>query len=179
MNQLDFRLVTMDDLYDLQALSIQTFRDTYESLNDPLHFRAFLHRAFSIPQLEKELKHANSAFYFAMLEEKVVGFLKLNFNKGVQELNPATSVELERIYLVKNQQGKGLGNQLIQKAVQIATQVPYEQIWLGVWKENPRAIHFYQKSGFQIFGEHLFYVGNDAQEDFLMFKKLQLKAQYP
>jgi ribosomal protein S18 acetylase RimI-like enzyme len=172
MDQLHFRLVTADDLYELQTLSIQTFRDTYESLNDPIHFRAYLHRAFSIPQIEKEWNQANSVFYFATLEEKVVGFIKLNFHKGIKELPAASSVELERIYLTKEQQGKGLGMELIQKAIQIATQAPYEQIWLGVWKKNPRAIHFYKKSGFQVFGEHLFHVGNDAQEDFLMHRSL-------
>lgn len=172
MDQLNFRLVTTDDLYELQALSIQTFRATYEHLNDPIHFRAYLHRAFSIPQLEKELNTPNSVFYFALLEEKIVGFIKLNFSKGIKDLNPATSVELERIYLIKDQQGKDLGKQLIQKAIQFATQRPYEQIWLGVWKQNPRAVHFYKKNGFQIFGEHLFYIGEDEQEDFLMHKQL-------
>lgn len=172
MKPLKFRVVTQDDVYDLQALSIQTFRDTYEHQNDPIHFRTFLHRAFSIPQLEKELNTVNSVFYFAMLEEKVVGFIKLNFNKGIDDLEPTTSVELERIYLTKDQQGKGLGAQLIQKAIQLATKTPFQKIWLGVWKENPRAIHFYKKSGFQIFGEHFFHVGDDAQEDYLLCRQL-------
>lgn len=176
MNQLNFRPVTLDDVYDLQTLSIQTFRDTYEHQNDPIHFRAYLHRAFSIPQLEKELNTANSAFYFAMLEEKVVGFIKLNFSKGIQELEAATSVELERIYLIKEQQGKRLGAQLIQKAVDLAARAPFEKIWLGVWKKNSRAIHFYKKSGFEIFGAHFFHVGDDAQEDFLLCKDLDIST---
>ena len=172
MNPLCFRLVTADDLYTLQTLSIQTFRDTYEALNDPIHFRAYLYRAFSIPQLQQELNAPDSDFYFATLEDEIVGFIKLNFKKGVKNLPDSTSVELERIYLVKEQQGQGLGEYLIQKAVQIAQEAEYEQIWLGVWKKNPRAMHFYKQNGFQVFGEHLFYVGNDAQEDFLMHKDL-------
>ncbi|MEM6377200.1 MAG: GNAT family N-acetyltransferase [Bacteroidota bacterium] len=173
MIPLNFRLVTEEDLYTLQTLSIQTFRDTYEALNDPIHFRAYLHRAFSIPQLQKELNAPNSTFYFATLDDAVAGFIKLNFKKGVKELSDATSVELERIYLTKEQQGKGLGAQLIQKAVQVSQEAGFEQIWLGVWKKNPRAIHFYKKNGFQVFDEHLFYVGDDAQEDFLMAKDLR------
>lgn len=172
MNQLSFRLVNQEELPELQTISIQTFRDTYEAQNDPIHFRAYLHRSFSIPQLEKELNDPNSAFYFASLDGAVVGFIKLNFQKGIEGLEAATSVELERIYLSKDQQGKGLGAQLIQKAVEVAQQKSFDKIWLGVWKENPRAIHFYKKCGFQIFGEHFFYVGGDAQEDFLMCRNL-------
>jgi ribosomal protein S18 acetylase RimI-like enzyme len=45
-------------------------------------------------------------------------------------------------------------------------------MWLGVWEENPRAIRFYQKLGFVEFGEHIFQLGDDAQRDVLMKKKL-------
>jgi ribosomal protein S18 acetylase RimI-like enzyme len=45
-------------------------------------------------------------------------------------------------------------------------------VWLGVWKENHRAIKFYERWGFEIFAEQEFILGNDHQIDWLMKKTL-------
>ena len=41
-------------------------------------------------------------------------------------------------------------------------------IWLGVWQENPKAIQFYTKNGFEVFDQHVFKLGDEEQTDFLM-----------
>ena len=45
-------------------------------------------------------------------------------------------------------------------------------LWLGVWKQNKKAIAFYTKCGFEIFGEQIFTLGSDPQQDWLMKKEL-------
>nr|WP_228115767.1 hypothetical protein [Sphingobacterium faecium] len=45
-------------------------------------------------------------------------------------------------------------------------------VWLGVWEENPRAINFYKKNGFEEFDKHVFILGDDEQTDILMKKIL-------
>jgi ribosomal protein S18 acetylase RimI-like enzyme len=44
--------------------------------------------------------------------------------------------------------------------------------WLGVWEKNPRAISFYEKSGFAVVGDHVFVLGSDAQRDLVLAKRL-------
>ena len=41
-------------------------------------------------------------------------------------------------------------------------------IWLDVWEENPRAIAFYRKWGFEKAGEQGFQLGDDLQTDWIM-----------
>jgi hypothetical protein len=41
-------------------------------------------------------------------------------------------------------------------------------VWLGVWKENKKALTFYQSFGFDIFGTTDFLLGMDMQQDWLM-----------
>ena len=41
-------------------------------------------------------------------------------------------------------------------------------VWLGVWEKNPRAIDFDEKWGFHKVGTHLFSVGDDPQNDYVM-----------
>ena len=60
----------------------------------------------------------------------------------------------------------------MKKCLDLASELKKELVWLGVWEHNPRAIDFYKKFGFEKFGTHIFYLGDDAQEDWLMLKRL-------
>ena len=70
--------------------------------------------------------------------------------------------------MLKECQGKRLGQQLLQKAIQLASKANKQYIWLGVWEHNTDAIRFYQKHGFSKFGTHPYYVGKDKQTDWLL-----------
>jgi ribosomal protein S18 acetylase RimI-like enzyme len=43
-----------------------------------------------------------------------------------------------------------------------------DKVWLGVWENNPRALAFYQKFGFNKVGHHVFQLGNDPQHDWIL-----------
>jgi ribosomal protein S18 acetylase RimI-like enzyme len=124
-------------------------------------------------QLSKEIEQEHSAFYFAKLENTVIGYLKINYSGAQTELNDQKSLELERIYIGKEYYGKGVGQLLLNFALQIAKQQQMDYVWLGVWEENHRAIQFYLKNGFITFDKHVFMLGDEAQTDFMM--KLELK----
>ena len=64
---------------------------------------------------------------------------------------------------------------LLKKAIELAQEARVDFVWLGVWKANERAIRFYQKHGFDIFGTHTFVLGTVEQEDWLMRRMLQNK----
>jgi len=53
----------------------------------------------------------------------------------------------------------------------IGKQLKVEMLWLGVWERNPNAIAFYEREGFEVFGEHSYLLGTDLQRD-LMLRKL-------
>ena len=56
----------------------------------------------------------------------------------------------------------------MQAALQEARGGGYDVIWLGVWQENPRAVAFYERWGFQKVGTHVFRLGDDPQTDWIM-----------
>jgi ribosomal protein S18 acetylase RimI-like enzyme len=74
--------------------------------------------------------------------------------------------------VLSNYQGKGLGRIMIGEVIELAKERKKEFIWLGVWEENKKAIEFYKSMGFEKFGEHPYYIGQDKQNDWLM--KLEL-----
>ncbi|HHW00964.1 MAG TPA: GNAT family N-acetyltransferase [Clostridiaceae bacterium] len=172
--KLVFRECVMDDLFTLRELSCKTFGDTFGHMNTPSNMKAYLERAYNIDKLCGELSNSNSAFYFLYADEKLAGYLKLNEYKAQTDIFDPQSLEIERIYLLKKFQGKGLGSFLIKKAIDIANMRKKSYVWLGVWERNHKAISFYKKHGFYVIGTHPFIMGEEEQTDFIMRKDLML-----
>lgn len=173
MENIEIKRLTLNELDQLQEISKQTFAETFSSGNSEENMSAYLDKEFSIEKLKTELTDKNSEFYFALLNNKLVGYLKVNFGQSQTEIQNENSLEIERIYVLKEFHGKKVGQILYEKATEISKQRNVDFVWLGVWEENPRAIRFYEKNGFVKFDKHIFKLGNDEQTDIMM--KLQLK----
>src|SRR5690349_16013154 len=170
---IEIKKVTLNDIKQLQEVGRQTFLETFSAGNTEENIKKYLDEGFSTKKLIAELTNPNSEFYSAMLDNQIIGYLKLNFGQSQTELKDDKALEIERIYVLKEFHGKKVGQLLYEKAMQIARQINADYVWLGVWEENPRAIHFYKKNGFLEFDKHIFKLGNDEQTDIMM--KLQLK----
>lgn len=168
MSSIQIQKVTLNDIDQLQKIGKQTFYETFSRGNSKENMTKYLDEGFFIKKLTTELNNNNSEFYFATLENHVIGYLKLNFGKAQTELQDGNALEIERIYILNNFHGKDVGQKLHDKAVQIARKKNVNYIWLGVWEENPRAINFYKKNGFVEFDKHVFKLGNDEQTDIMM-----------
>jgi ribosomal protein S18 acetylase RimI-like enzyme len=173
MAEICIKLVTLNDIDQLQKIGRQTFYETFSAGNTEENITQYLEEGFSVTKLTSELSNNNAQFYFATLEDNIIGYLKLNFGQAQTELQDDKGLEIERIYVLKEFHGKGVGQLLYDKAIQIARQKSADYVWLGVWEENPRAINFYKKNGFVEFDKHVFKLGNDNQTDIMM--KLILK----
>lgn len=164
--------IDLENISDLQKIGKQTFFETFADSNSEEDMQKYLEESFALEKLENELKNPNSEFYFAKDNEKVVGYLKVNFGDSQTELKDNLALEIERIYVLKDYHGKKVGQKLYEKAIEIAKEKAMEYVWLGVWEENHRAIKFYQKNGFEAFDKHIFVLGNDEQTDIMMKLKL-------
>lgn len=167
---MDIRKATLHDLEPLRSFAERTFRVAYEHDNDPLDFEDYCQKAFSPQQFHRELTSAESEFWLGFESGLLAGYIKLNFNHHLPEVAPEKTVQVERIYVAPELQGKGLGEQLLDFTLQRARELRQEWVWLSVWKKNPRAIRFYERCGYVICGVEIFTVGSDPQEDWVMKK---------
>lgn len=171
MNVVLIKKLKPSDLESLRQISIQTFVDTFADQNTPENMDIYLNRSLSAEQLSSELRNPESEFYFAVLNNAIIGYLKINY--GAAQSEPLENgLEIERIYVLKAYHGKKVAQQLYNKATSIALERKAIFIWLGVWEHNARAIAFYTKLGFEAFGEHPFVLGEDKQTDILMKRYL-------
>lgn len=168
MDKVDIVRVTPNNIDQLQNIGRQTFFETFSASNTEGDMRKYLDLSFSLQKLTDELNDENSEFYFAELGKKIIGYLKINFGHAQTELKDDKALEIERIYVLQDFHGKGVGQLLYEKAIQIAKQKNSHHIWLGVWEENTRAIQFYKKNGFIEFDKHVFKLGDDEQTDIMM-----------
>ncbi len=174
MDNFKIKKVTLKNIGRLRQISIQTFSETFAHLNAEENMTKYLNEELSIEKLTNEINNKNSKFYFAILNHETVGYLKLNLNSAQTESYDNKALEIERIYVLKQYQGKHIGQQLFEKAVKVAKLIKAPYIWLGVWEENHSAIAFYKKNGFIRFNKHIFKLGNELQTDIMM--KLQLNS---
>ena len=175
MMELNITIVQINDsnIAALQQIGRQTFSETFAESNSAENMAKYQEEAYSYEKLNAELNDPNSIFYFAKMDQNVIGYLKLNFGASQTELKDKNALEIERIYVLKEFHGKKVGQLLFDKAIEIAKEYHVAYVWLGVWEENKRALQFYTKNGFVEFDQHIFVLGDEAQTDIMM--KLELK----
>lgn len=168
MDTIQITRAWIKDIEKLQTIGRQTFYETFAEGNTEENMKKYLEEGFSDQKLNNELNDMNSQFYLATIGTQLIGYLKINFGQAQTELKDRTSLEIERIYVLKEFHGQKVGQLLYNKAIEIAKQAKSNYVWLGVWEKNLRAISFYQKNGFVEFDRHIFKLGDDEQTDLMM-----------
>ncbi|NER17083.1 GNAT family N-acetyltransferase [Spongiivirga citrea] len=166
--QLQFKKCDLGDLHKLRELSEETFIDAFEKHNNPEDFKAYVDTAFSLNAIKSQLINPSTAFYFVIKDEEIIGYFKVNEQDAQSDLHLENTLELERVYVVKQAQGNGYGTIILNEIIDKAKSQKMKAIWLGVWEHNTDAIRFYERYGFKKFGSHPYWLGNDKQTDFVM-----------
>lgn len=159
----------------LSEMAKITFYDTFTGTCTEEDMQQFLDDYFSLEQTQKELSDPNDLFYFAEVDGKPVGYIRIMEDyRSLELMEKWKSLELKRIYVLKEFQGKGIAQVLMNFVLGYARQNQYEVVWLGVWEHNKRAQKFYSRYGFEFSGHtHPFPIGNTPQTDQWLWKFLQ------
>ena len=165
---LSYKNCTLENIEILVEISRITFVSAFKKQNNPEDFKAYMLTAFSNENLKNEILNPNSMFYLVYDENNLVGYFKLNVQDAQTESLGNKSVEVERIYVLEEFQGRQIGKQMLFKIIEMAEEEQMDFLWLGVWEMNTSAIRFYERYGFVKFGAHSFFIGKDKQTDWLM-----------
>lgn len=169
---MNIRLAKPEDLPALRRVAIETQVDTFGAFTSKENMDTFLQQAYDPNTLAKELIESGSVNYVLFDETELTGFMRLRISKEVEHLLGANTIELQRIYVQGMHHGKGMGAALMKLALDYALGKRYDWMWLGVWEKNFKAQEFYTRFGFVRFSEHIFQMGEDAQTDWLMRRRI-------
>ena len=162
------------DIPALSNLCADTFRETFSHDNTEEELQAFFDEAYNYDVLKHELDHDESETYLAYVDDALAGYLKVNWGGAQTDRKLDNAFEVQRIYVLKEYHGQGVGKALFEKALRIAESGDFDWAWLGVWEKNHKAQHFYKHYGFEKFGEHQFVVTPEKVDiDWLLKKSLR------
>ena len=165
-------IATPKDAALLTALSIDTFCETFAPYNKKEDMDKYISEEMNLTRITEELNDDNNIFFLASDNGIPIGYAKVRGTKIPEALKNNSPLEIERIYVLQKNQDMKTGSALMQHCIDYALSKQYNVIWLGVWEHNLKAIDFYKRWGFALFGSHLFRLGDDDQTDVLMKKKL-------
>ena len=166
------RFARTEDAEQIADVSRRTFYETFGPSNSNANMETFMNEVFTKEALMKEVDAPNNIFFMAVDGDEILGYVRMRESNTPPGLTEKNALEIARIYAVSGSIGKGIGRMLMQKCIDIAVERKKEAVWLGVWEHNERAIDFYTQWGFEKFGTHIFLLGNDPQQDWLMKKVL-------
>jgi diamine N-acetyltransferase len=163
----------LQNAQELTNLARKTQLETFEAKNPPGLSLAYINESLTQPIIENELRDQNSAYFLTYKNGKLIGYLKLRMdNHAENKLAGENSMELQRIYLLADETGKGFGRQQLTFAEDFAIKRGYSILWLGVWEHNQSAFEFYKHCGYSQFGIHEFMYAGEIQFDWMMRKTL-------
>lgn len=164
------RAASVDDAVLLSYLSTVTFYETYEQSTPSRILSDYVELYFSERIILKEIVSQSSRYFIAFEKDEPAGYVKIGSSVQPVKIENHLNFEVERIYILQQFQGKGIGKKLLDLCEQTAADEKIPLIWLSVWIENKRAVEFYKRCGFEIFDTVDFYLMDQVYDDYLMKK---------
>jgi len=144
------------------------FFETYADAMPSKDLESYVAEDFSRGRQLAALEDADVTTLLAERSGELVGYAQIRRKPIPVETETSAAVELWRIYVDKSCHGLGIGRLLLAKAMEVSRKMSSDQIWLGVWEKNLRAISFYQRHDFKIVGSQEFRIGAEVHRDIIM-----------
>ena len=172
MLEVAIRRAVPPDAAELAALGARTFSDAFGADNTAEDLEAHLSTSYGIRQQTEELANPEVVTLVAEHGGELVAFAQVRRGPAPSCVAGESPVELWRFYVDRSWHGRGIAQRLMAASLDGARELGGRTIWLSVWERNPRAIAFYEKTGFRNVGTKDFWVGSDRQTDFVLVADL-------
>lgn len=167
------RQASIEDAEALSKLCSETFLETYVPSRPQLksEFLTYTEKNYSKEAILTKFLDLNLIYLIAEIDNTAVGYCRI-YRKTSPEGDNEKSIKLSEIYVKKEMIGKGVGKKLMEEFLNIAKEQGAQVAWLGVWEGNQKAIDFYKKWGFEVFGSEKFTIEATTDIDLLMKKNI-------
>lgn len=167
------KTVKEKDTHVLALLGRTTYSESHSKfITDKADLIKYNNSAFSIKQIQSEIKDDNNIFYIAFFDDFPVGYTKIIKNAKSKYINSTNICRLERIYVLEEFLGMKIGLKLLNSALRKAQELEFEEIWLTTYVKNFKAIDFYIKNSFCQVGSFNFLVNRTEYPNFVFSKKI-------
>lgn len=163
---LTFRTASPTDIPLLRELAGRIWRICYPGVITPDQIEYMLGWMYSEETIASELSKG-VLWEIALLDDAPAGYLALTFH-GVR------SAELNKLYLLPDLHGQGLGQAMIARAVTQVAARGGAELRLRVNKGNARALRSYARAGFQVVESLTVEIGGGfVMDDFVLSRAVR------
>jgi GNAT superfamily N-acetyltransferase len=169
---LHIRRATLADASLIASLGAETFVTSFGAQNTPENLAKHLAKAFGEEIQRSELTDPAITYLIAEQSGRIAGYAQVRDGDAPACVTGASPVEVRRFYVTQEFHGTGIAQALMDACASEARRRGGLTLWLGVWDQNPRAIRFYTKSGYEDVGAQMFLLGDDPQQDRVLARSL-------
>lgn len=180
-NGISIRKATLADVLLINEMADVAFRATYKDILSADQIDYMMEWMYSVPSLEHQMTEEGHIYFIsecpkADIDEASVpcGYVSVQKDDSPVQADDDETVRtvyhLQKIYVLPEYQGKGIGEKLFRKIVDFVKEMnPYPcRIELNVNRHN-KALHFYEKMGMKKLREGDFPIGKGYyMNDYIM-----------
>ena len=160
----EIRKATLEDIPLIHELAWIVFPHTYKELLSPGQIEFMMDWMYSPANLQKQMTVDNHPYFLAYEGDEPAGYLSI-------QPEGEHTYQLQKIYVLPSFQGKKLGKQLFNQAIQAIKELHPEpcQMRLNVNRYNTKAVDFYFRMGMKKVFEGDFDIGHGyLMTDYIM-----------
>ncbi len=161
------------DAARLATLAERTFRAAFGACNTRENMDAHCASAYGEAIQASEITNPGTETFVCDDGTELIGYAQLRWGPAPPCVLASRPAEIQRIYVEQPWHGQGIAQALMSRAFAAAVLGNADLVWLGVWENNPRALAFYRKFGFNKVGHHVFQLGNDPQHDWILCRDVR------
>ena len=152
---MEIKKVEAESIPIIQSIAKSTWAVAYKEIISNEQKEFMLDQMYSTESLQNQLQQKEHQFVVAYLDNIPAAFAAYAKNEPFTE----SIFKLHKIYVLPDQQGKGIGKSLLQFVLDDICAKGAQQLQLNVNRQN-MAVGFYQKLGITIIAEEDIPIGN-------------------
>ncbi|MEO6328102.1 MAG: GNAT family N-acetyltransferase [Ginsengibacter sp.] len=153
------------DIPVINQLAYRIWPATYKNVLSTDQMEYMLSLIYGTSSLRKQIKELNHKFIVIYKNKIPLGFASYSLRANSKNI-----YKLHKIYILKTEQGKGIGNFVLNKITDEIKLTGAKYLELNVNRSN-KAVDFYKKNGFKIIGEEDIDIDNGYfMNDYVMRK---------
>src|SRR5580765_3988800 len=133
----------------------KSFRRAFQHLfNNKEELLEYLENTYCPVKLANSIRHEDNVYLLAFVDGEPAGFAKIKKYSLNEYIESIAQMELQKIYVLQEHHGKGIGTALLKEVKNIAKEVYPDYIWLDTHVSNENAIRLYERNGFKKIGKY-------------------------
>jgi ribosomal protein S18 acetylase RimI-like enzyme len=171
------------DVQQLAGLGVTLFRQAYGATHPEPTLSEYVARSFALPRVAQTLEDPASTILVASTNGSLIGYAELHEGPPTapttvlaRPLPGGAPMEIVRFYVDQAWHGRGVAQDLMHACEERARGRSCDAIWLQAWQQADRALRFYRKAGFDVYGTAVFTFGARADRDLILARGLLRRA---